>query len=949
MSELKIKGEVYSDTLTRALYATDASMYQIYPDIVVVPKDEEDLAIICQYARNHKLPILPRGSATSLAGQTVNRGIVIDFTKYFNNVLEYNATEGTAVVQPGVTRDQLNLIVAKDNWHYAPDPATSNRATFGGMIANNSSGTKSILYGKTSDYVISLRVMLLDGSILTLTDCDPEIFENKCNQNDTEGALYRKIRAIIFANAEEIKERYPTVMRRVTGYALDAFQNNKPWNLSKLITGSEGTLALILDAKIGLVSLPKYQNLAVAHFEDRNKGIQAVKQIVSFGPAAVEVLDDNVLEQSKSNAITKKYHDNLIKGDPALVLTVEFYGESLEEITTKAKQLTDYLENYPTAYHCPVFYDKASINDALNLRKDGLGILMGKVADKKPQAFVEDSAIPLEHLAEYIETVEQICKEQETELVIYAHASVGVLHIRPILDVTKANDIEKMKYISDQCFQLVKKFKGSWSGEHGDGRNRGPRIKDFFGDQIYEALRQVKNAFDPEHLLNPNIIIDTPPMDQHLRYGPTYADQKQSFVFHYRKDHSFEDLVHMCSGVGACRKTVGGTMCPSFRATGAEKDSTRGRANTLRLAMSGQMNFKDLSHPDVKEVMDLCLSCKACKSECPSNVDMAKLKSEVLQISYDTHGSSLAERLPKYAPTIAKWSSGLLAPIVNKIQQTNFFKNILSNYGGIHSQRNLPTYSNQKLTAWYHQQEKFQSDQKVVLFADTYINHHEIQLGKHAIQLLNDCGYEVILAEVGCCQRPLISNGFLKEAKVAGTKTAQGLEEYLKAGIPILVLEPSCFSALSEDLPDLMDDAELAKLMNQGVFQMEDFLTQQWVAGKLDGEFTPMNDTAVVIHGHCHQKALQGMTAIEHLLNLASIPYEILDTGCCGMAGAFGYEKNHYEISVKIANESLVPALKRKPEAEVVANGFSCRHQIQDLAHRSSKHIIEQIKFSKNG
>ncbi|HOY12569.1 MAG TPA: FAD-linked oxidase C-terminal domain-containing protein [Saprospiraceae bacterium] len=949
MSELKIKGEVYKDTLTRALYATDASMYQIFPDIVVVPKDEEDLAIICHYARAHKLPILPRGSATSLAGQTVNRGIVIDFTKYFNKVLSYNATEGTAVVQPGVTRDQLNLIVEKDNFHYAPDPATSNRATFGGMIANNSSGTKSILYGKTSDYVISLKIMLIDGTILTLQDCDHNVFDTICNQNDSEGDLYRKIRSIIFNNIEEIKERYPKVMRRVTGYALDAFQPEKPWNLSKLITGSEGSLAIILEAKIGLVPLPKFQNLAVAHFEDRNKGIQAVKQIVSFGPAAVEVLDDNVLVQSKSNAITKKYHDNLIKGDPALVLTVEFYGDTQEEITSKANQLTAYLENYPTAYHCPVFYDKASINDALNLRKDGLGILMGKVADKKPQAFVEDSAIPLEHLADYIETVENICKEQETELVIYAHASVGVLHIRPILDVTKTEDIEKMKYISDQCFQLVKKYGGSWSGEHGDGRNRGPRIRDFYGDQIYDAFKQVKNAFDPYHLLNPNIIIDTPPMDQHMRYGPEYTDQKQQFVFHYRKDHSFEDLVHMCSGVGACRKTVGGTMCPSFRATGDEKDSTRGRANTLRLAMSGQMNFKDLSHPDVKEVMDLCLSCKACKSECPSNVDMAKLKSEVLQISYDAHGSSLAEKLPKYAPTIAKWSSGLMAPIVNKIQKFTFFKKILAKYGGIHSQRNLPEYSNQKLTNWYKRQEQFKSQRKVVLFADTYINHHEIQLGKHAIQLLNDCGYEVILAEVGCCQRPLISNGFLKEAKVAGTKTAMGLYEYIKTGTPILVLEPSCFSSLSEDLPDLIDDADVAKLLHQGVFQIEDFLTQEWVSGKLDGKFSAINDQPIVIHGHCHQKALQGMTAIEHLLNLASIPYEILDTGCCGMAGAFGYEKNHYEISVKIANESLIPALKRHPEAGVFANGFSCRHQIEDLAHRSSKHIIEQIKFSKNG
>ena len=947
MLQLNIKGEVYNDLLQRGIYATDASMYQMLPDLVAVPKDEEDLLTIVNFSSANKIPILARGSGTSLAGQAVNKGIVIDFTKYFNHIIAYDPANQTATVQPGVSRDQLNALVLRDGLHFAPDPATSNRCTFGGMIANNSSGTKSILYGKTSDYVKELRVMLMDGSILSFNALDQDAFDKKCNQKDAEGELYKTIREIIFANSDEIKVKFPKVLRSVTGYGMDQVFENGIWNPGRLIVGSEGTLAIILESKVGLTPLPKFQNLAVIHFSDRKKGIEAVKHIVEFGPAAVEVLDYNVLQQSKNNPITKKYHDNLIKGDPDLVLTVEFYGDTLEEIQKKESLLSQFIEHYPTAYHWPTFYDKDRINDALNLRKDGLGILMGKVAAKKPQAFVEDSAIPLEHLADYIENVYQICKSVGIELVIYAHASVGVLHIRPILDVTNSEDIEKMKYISDQCFQLVKKYGGSWSGEHGDGRNRGPRIKDFYGEQIYDAFKGIKNAFDPENLLNPNIIINTPPMDQNMRYGPTYIDKKQEFLFHYRKDHSFQDLVHMCSGVGACRKKSEGTMCPSFRATGDEKDSTRGRANVLRLAMSGQMGFVDLSHPDVKEVMDLCLSCKACKSECPSNVDMAKLKSEVLQISYDKTGASFAEKLPKLAPKMAKILSGKLAPLVNKIQKTKLFKLAINRLGHIHQARNLPEYASETLAAWYAKNNGFASDQKVVLFADTYINYHEVDLGKDVVRLLNSCGYEVLLAEVGCCQRPLISNGFLRDAKTKGTKTIKKLAPFIEQGLPILVVEPSCHSALLIDLPDLLDDEATAEKLSNSVSLVEDFLAKEIVAGKIKGKFVS-EKMDITVHGHCHQKALGGLSSMQKILSLSNIPYNIIDAGCCGMAGAFGYESHHYDISLKIAEERLIPALNKNKEASVCANGFSCRHQIKDLTDRNAKHIFSLLKYESN-
>lgn len=945
MNHLHIKGEVYSDHLHRTLYATDASMYQILPDIVAVPVDADDLADILQYAKEHKLPILPRGSATSLAGQTVNRGIVIDFTKYFNQIVKYDAETRSAVVQPGVTRDQLNAIAAKDRLHFAPDPATSSRATFGGMIANNSSGTKSILYGKTSDHIISLKVMLTDGSILELRPHDQAWIDQKIAEGGREAELYKSLQKLIVDLTEDIRSAYPKVMRRVTGYALDAFVDTEKWNLANLITGSEGSLAIILEAEIKLTPLPGFQNMIAAHFTDRRKGIEAVKTIVGFGPAAVEVLDYNVLQQSKNNPVTAAYHASIITGEPQLVLTVEFYGDTKEEILNKTSLLTNFLTDYPTAYHFPVFHDMKRINDALALRRDGLGILMGKVADRKPQAFVEDSAIPLEHLAEYVEKVEKICIEKNVELVIYAHASVGVLHIRPYLDVTNAEDIELMKYISDQCFQLVKQFGGSWSGEHGDGRNRGSRIRDYYGEAIYNGFKTIKKTWDPDGLLNPEIIIDTPPMDQNLRYGPAYKDQQYHFQFHYRKDHSFQDLVHMCSGVGQCRKTQEGTMCPSFRATRNEKDSTRGRANILRLAMSGQYEMDNLLHPDVKDVMDLCLSCKACKTECPSNVDMAKLKSEVLHLHHEKYGTKLSERMVKWAPLASRILSGPLAPMINWVQHSSFGKAVLNAIGNISKQRSLPSYASQSLVSWAGKNNTFKSNKKVALYADTYINYHETDLGKDAIRLLNACGYEVVLADVGCCQRPLISNGFLAEAKSKGALTAAKLAPLLETNMYVVVLEPSCFSALNEDLPDLLDNMKLASLMNKKVVSLESFLWNEVKTNSIKGRFT--SDEKLIIHGHCHQKSTGDMDDLKDLLSYFKVPFEILNTGCCGMAGAFGYEDQHFEISKQIVEERLLPALDaHKGSDHIIACGTSCRHQIKDLSDHVARHFVSRLKFA---
>lgn len=938
-----LNGEVYADPLTRSLYATDASLYQMQPDVVVIPKDESDVRLALLEAKKQNLPILARGSGTSLAGQTVNRGLVLDFTKYFNNILEINASEGWARVQPGVTRDQLNRAVGGDGLHFAPDPATSSRASFGGMIANNSSGTKSVLYGKTSDHVLSLRIMLANGEILEFSSLNQEEYDQKCLGSSTEAAIYQGVRKIVFENAEEIKKRYPKVMRRVGGYALDAFVENENWNLSSLILGSEGTLAVILEAKVKLTPLPRFQNMAIVHYSDRLQSIASVKDMIPLGPAAVEMLDYHVLRNSKSNAITKKYYESLIEGDPEAVMTVEFYGDSAEEIAHKAQQLCAYLQTVPSAYAFPVTQDKKKINDALSLRKDGLGLIMGKPGIRKPLPFIEDAAIPLENLAPYIEELEALCLNHGSEIVLYAHASVGVLHVRPTIDLTDQHDIDKMKEISDRCFDLVVKYGGAFSGEHGDGRNRSPKLKEFYGDKIYQAFKEVKNLFDPASLLNPNIIIDAEDMRKNLRYHHGYKDHQHPFVYQYREGAGFTDMVHNCSGVGACRNTEGGTMCPSFRATGDEKDSTRGRANALRLAMSGQLHFHDLTDDDIINTLDLCLSCKACKNECPSNVDMAKLKSEVLQLRYDQKGIPMHARVALYSPTLSRLFSGWAAPVVNGLLATPPMKWVNRVLFGVDSKRKLPAYAKAKLSALNVNKASSQKP-KVVLFADTYIQCHDTALGTHAIRVLEQCGFEVILSDVGCCQRPLISNGFLKEAKKGLGEVASKLLPYIDAGYPILTVEPSCHTALTDDLGDLLEDKKLALRVKSAIQPIEQFLVTCWKQGLLKGKFTT-HSKEVLLHGHCHQKASYGTASALELLTLAGADVKEAATGCCGMAGAFGYETRHFELSKKIFDQKLGPALKAATQSTAVANGFSCRHQIKDFADRQAVHVISAIEF----
>ena len=941
-----IKGDVLIDSYSLGMYATDASVYQITPKLVVLPKDQADVQAAVGWAAKNKISILPRGGGTSLAGQTVGAAMVLDFSKYMNQLLELNLEEKWVRVQPGLVCDELNHLLKEHGLQFAPDPATSSRANVGGMVGNNSSGTKSIIYGKTMDHVLEAKVLLSDGTLLNFSELRSNNPENISFDNEREQELYGKFQNIIAQNDEEIRKRFPKVMRRVGGYNFDAFIDDDHWNLCKIITGSEGTLAVTLELKLNLVPLPACKSVCVVHFATIPEAIGAVETILEYNPAAVEILDKTVLDLSRENLTTKR-SCHFLEGDPEAVLIVEFYGDTDQDVDRRPKEMISRLHGEGVGFAYPLFPQGDAYNDVWLIRKKGLGLMLGLKGEKTPLAFIEDAGIPINVLPEYIDKALAVCKKHKTEVAMYAHASVGVIHLRPILDLRQEKDIERFKSISEEVFQLVQEYGGSWSGEHGDGLVRSEYNQRFFGDQLYQAFKQVKELFDPGYLMNPGKIVEAPPMDQNLRYGTAYQDQKVATQFHYDKDESFEAAVHMCTGVGECRKILGGTMCPSFKATRDEEHSTRGRANALRLAMSGQLNGEGLGSARLQEVMDLCLSCKACKSECPSNVDLAKLKSEVRQQYFDTHGVPRRDAMVKNSAKMAAKFSGGLSGVFNFIQSNPLTKSLLDSFVGIDARRDLPKLSKEPFHKWYNTNHSPTNNDlpEVVLFADTYMNYYEPQVGKSAYRLLTGLGYEVLLAQVGCCQRPKISNGFLKEAKKEGAQMASQLDVYLKQDLPVVVCEPSCASALNDDLPDLLDDREVAKRLQQ-VQTIERFIAQEHQAGKVQLHFEAPLKNEILIHGHCHQKALYGTADLKLILSqIPEASVNEIDSGCCGMAGSFGYEKEHYDLSQKIGEQVLFPAVTQAPEATLVACGFSCRHQIEHFTGRNARHWVEVVKL----
>ena len=924
-----LRGEVRFDTVSRALYSTDASVYQILPLGVVVPESREDLIAAVRIAAKHKSSVTLRGGGTSQAGQAIGTGIQIDISKYYNKILDVNAAERWCLVEPGIVLDELNAALKEHGLRFAPDVSTASRATVGGMMANNSSGARSVYYGLTIDHVLEQTVLFADGTIRRLRPLSGAELEEACEGDSIPAQGYRVMRRLGVELKAEVEARFPKVLRRVMGYNLDRFGDPDVVDLTKLMVGSEGTLGIILDAKLRLVPLPKHKSVCAIQFGLVLDALGATPAILKHKPSAVEVMDSFILNHTKLNAALHKQRQTFIEGEPGALLCVEFYGDTAAELPERMAAMERDLRAQGMGerfYHAT---DAEAQGRIWKVREAGLGLSMSMKDDNKSLSFVEDTAVPPEKLRDYIDRFLQLIRKHETSAGIYAHASVGCLHVRPVVNMKTEAGVAKFKAIADDVAALVLEFGGALSGEHGDGMVRSPYIRQMFGDLIYEAFREIKQTFDPYGLMNPGKIVDSPPLTENLRYGPAYKAVAVDTHFSFADYGGMAGAVEMCSGLGACRKTLEGTMCPSYMATREERHSTRGRANVLRLAISGRLGEAGLDGDGVKEVLDLCLECRACKAECPVGVDVGRFKSEFLAARWKRLGGApLKARVLGNAAGLAELGSKF-APFSGAVANWGVSRWLNEKITGIDARRPVPRWKSSTLRSRMGSRTGGQA----LLFVDTFTNHYDPEIGVAAVELMEQAGRAVGLAPNVCCGRPLISQGLLREAAELARQNTARLFDAASKGVPLVVCEPSCLSSLREDAPDLLrgEEAERARVVGRSAVLLEEYLLG------LDLEFNA-GPSEIVFHGHCHQKSM-GLAAPAAAL-LGRVPgakVTQLDAGCCGMAGSFGYV--NYEVSKQIGERRLLPAARSlKPGAVLVAAGTSCRHQVHDLAGVEAVH-----------
>jgi FAD/FMN-containing dehydrogenase/Fe-S oxidoreductase len=962
-----LAGEVRFDETSRRIYATDASIYQVMPLGVVIPKTAGDLVAAVQIASEMEVPIVPRGGGTSLSGQSIGPGMVIDCSKYLNAVLDVDPVGRTARVQPGVVLDQLNRTVAAHGLQFGPEVATASRANLGGMIGNNSAGARSVVYGKTNDHVRQLHVILSDGTTTDVGPIGPADWARKAGGQGLEAAIYRDVRRAVEENVEEIRHRFPQLIRRVSGYNLvdllgdgstDAERHRGNGStpalgakagLHTLVIGSEGTLAVVAEAELALIPRPRATGLLVPHFNSLAAALDSLAVCLEAQPSAVELMDAMLIELTKGNLALRET-TALIEGRPAALFMVEFRGDDAAEVAARVDDLKSRLTGRPGVTALVPALDPVPRGRLWNLRSAAMPILYGMPGDAKPVTFVEDAAVDPRRLPEFAQRFRGVLKAHGTDGAFYGHASVGCLHIRPVLNLKDAKDVARMRQITDDVTDLVLEFGGSLSGEHGDGYARSEWNRKMFGPTVYEAFRAVKRAFDPRGLLNPGKVVDAPPMTEQLRYAPPYHPTNPPTVFDYRRQGGFTRAVELCNGNGACRKRTGGTMCPSYRATLDERDTTRARANALRLAIGDPGAADGLGGESVYEVMDLCLMCKACKAECPSNVDVAKLKAEFLHAYYKHHQRPLGH----YLMARIHWFNRLaapLAPLVNRLSRAKWARWLMELTAGIDRRRSLPPLYADHFRRWFKghvPDAKAGTAGRIILLDDCFTTFNEPEVGRAAVRVLERAGYHVELANLTCCGRAMISKGFLADARALVRSQLRGLAKRVADGTPILGLEPSCLLTLADEWPELVNGAN-ARTVAAAAHLADGWLAKQVEAGACRLALG-RRPGRCVLHGHCHQKALQGAGGSAAALRLVpGLDVTVLDTGCCGMAGSFGYEAGHFDVSAKIAELDLLPALRAVPEAEVAAPGTSCRHQIRDLAGRRALHPLEIIEASMDG
>ncbi len=953
-------GEFYFDTTMRTLYATDASAYREMPLAVALPRSTEAIKKLIEFASIHQTSLIPRTAGTSLAGQVVGNGIIVDVSKYFTEILEINEKEHWVRVQPGVIRDELNMFLKPYGLLFGPETSTANRAMIGGMVGNNSCGSNSVVYRSTREHLLEVKAILSDGSEAIFNELNLDAFHAKCEGTNLEASIYRSVRSILgnYDNQVEIRKEFPkkSVERRNTGYAIDVLLESAPFtagepnfNFCKLIAGSEGTLAFITEIKLNLISLPpKEQGLLCVHFNTIDESLRANLIALQYHPSASELIDHYILECTKDN-IEQSKNRFFVQGDPGAILVIEFAKNTREEIIEIANLVEKDMRAAGLGYHFPLLFG-ADTKKIWTLRKAGLGLLSNLPGDAKAVPVIEDTAVDVHDLPAYIRDFNEILKKHNLYSVHYAHAGSGEIHLRPIINLKTEEGNQLFRTIAEEIATLVKKYNGSLSGEHGDGRLRGEFIEQMVGKKNYQILKQVKDIWDPKHLFNPNKIVDTPSMNTMLRYEPGQKTPTFNTIFRY---HDQDVLQHaeQCNGSGDCRKTEmsGGTMCPSFMATRDEKNTTRARANILREFLTHSTKVNRFDHKEIYEVMDLCLSCKGCKSECPSNVDVAKLKAEFLQHYYDTNGVPLRSRLIANFGSISKLGS-LFPGIYNFFVTNNVTSGIIKKTVGFARNRSMPTLQPTTLLNWYRKNKTVENKvykKKVYLFCDEFTNYNDTNIGIKSILLLEKLGYEVVIPKHLESGRASLSKGLLRDAKKIANKNVILLKDIITADAPLIGVEPSAILTFRDEYADLVDEHlwNDAKSLSKNVKLIDEFLAEEITKKQIDPSLFVTDKKTIQLHGHCQQKAISNIQSSVSVLSLpANYSVEIIPSGCCGMAGSFGYEKEHFELSQKIGELVLFPTIRKQSEEVIIAApGTSCRHQIKDGTGRKALHPVEVL------
>lgn len=957
------EGEILFDDVSRLIYATDASSYRQVPLAVSFPKSTADIQLLVKFARENKVTLIPRTAGTSLAGQVVGKGLIVDVSRYFNNILEYNDEEKWVSVQPGVIRDDLNRYLKPFGVFFAPETSTANRAMVGGMIGNNSCGSNSVVYKSTREHLLSATTILFDSSEVEFTDVTKEEFKDKCSSDSFEGKLYTHINQLLADNnvRTNISAHYPNpkIPRRNTGYALDILMNSEPFmdndtpfNFCKLLAGSEGTLAITTEAKLAVTPLPHpRQGLICAHFDNIHDALVAAQIALKYNPSAVELMDNYILDSTRNHR-TYSHYMFFVEGEPKAILVIELRSVEDAAIQQAADKLIEELKQAGIGYHYPIVWNEQA-KLVWELRKAGLGLLSNMPGDAKPVPVVEDTAVSIDDLPDYIDEFNDLLKRRGLNAVHYAHAGSGELHLRPILDLKTVEGNLIFREIAEEVSQLVKKYNGSLSGEHGDGRLRGEFIPFMIGEENYEYLVELKKVWDPQNIFNRGKIVETPSMNTMLRFDPGQYTPEYDTVLDFSSTLGIVRLAEQCNGSADCRKSAeaGGVMCPSYMATKDEKHTTRARANIFR-EIAGRENAEDPFLSDqIKDVLDLCLSCKGCKAECPSNVDIAKIKAEFI------HQNQLLTGVPFRSKLIGNYAktNALLARVpwlYNGFVSVSWLSYLFKKAVGFAPRRSLPKLNNQTFIDWfrYNKPKNFGLNQselgrKVLLFADEFTNYNDLSAGQAVVLVLTRLGYNVQLANTVDSGRSYISKGMLNEAKSLANININSLKEQLTDEVYLVGIEPSAILSYRDEYIDLADDKEAAQKIAIKALLFEEFIDQEINKKSIDTSLFKPIAKKIKFHGHCHQKALSSMTPLQN--TLALIPQanvEEIPSGCCGMAGSFGYEKEHYDLSMQIGELILFPAVRDLPEDSlVVAPGTSCRHQIKDGTQTSSYHPAEAL------